>query len=114
MKIKTIDQENIEILYEEDNLRIHTISKVVNLDSGQMSIQSMPTTYGVGIEWCYNGTNYIVISFTQPNDNGKVYTKPVGNRVKDFCRRGEKNREFYQKIKRKAHQIVKEALKSGN
>ena len=100
-------------LYIKDNLRIHLISKVVNITDENLTIVTMPVEYGVGIEWCYNGKHYIVISFVQPDETGKTHVKPVGNRVKDYRRRSDANKELYEKIKNKARRIVREALKKN-
>jgi hypothetical protein len=113
-KIQCINQEDSKTLYEEGKLRIHTVSKLI-INDGTFGVVAMPLTHGVGIEYKYNEENYLVISFVYVNEKGKVYVRRVGNRVTDYIKHAEGNKELYEKIKTKAKRIVKEALKvNGN
>lgn len=103
-------------LYEEGDLRIHLINKVADLERltlGELYFYNLPASEGVSIEYCYNGKNYIVICFVEPDENGKIKIRQVGSRVREYKKKHLDNILKYDKFKKLAKQFVKEALEKN-
>lgn len=113
------ESPKVNTLYEEADLRIHTISRLVFPDSielGELQFISLPLYMGVGIERRSGiGDSYIVISFVKKDEEGNVIVEPVANtdpdeepynRVTDYLAFKEGNEELYNRVLEKAKEIV--------
>jgi hypothetical protein len=102
-------------LYKEQDLRIHSISKLVNVETHgnttEICVCSLPISEGVGIEYSADGESYIVICFVEVDENGKIKTNPVGSRVREYKKKHLDNIIRYNKFKKIAKQLIKEAQK---
>ena len=113
MEVKNLNPENSITFFKEDNLRIHSVSKMCTIDDGIFYYSSMPAACGVGIEATSDGgKSYIVLSFVSPSAEGnKTRVEPVSNRVREFRQQSPENAALYDKVKKMAKQIVEDALK---
>lgn len=113
------ESPKIHVLYEEADLRIHTISRLVFPDSvkqGEPKFISLPLYMGVSIEQRSGfGNNYIVISFVRKDEEGNLIVESVANtdpdedpynRVLDYLALKEENEELYNRVLEKAKEIV--------
>lgn len=113
MEVKNLNPDNSITFFEENNLRIHSVSKMCTIDDDVLYYSSMPATYGVGIEATSDGgKSYIVLSFVNPDaEEYKTRVKPVDSRVKKFKQKSPENAILYDKVKKIAKQIVEDALR---
>lgn len=68
---------------EKNNIRLQSITQVSGIDdNGAFLTTQLLTKDGLGIEYCYDGEHYIVISFIkyEPKEDG-AYLDLVGNRI---------------------------------
>lgn len=68
---------------EKNNIRLQSITRASGIDDdGTLLTTKLPTKDGLGIEYCYDGEHYIVISFIkyEPKEDG-AYLDLVGNRI---------------------------------
>ena len=114
------ESPKVHILYEEADLRIHTISRLVfpgSIEQGELNFVSLPLYMGVSIEQrSGNGNSYIVISFVKKDEEGNLIVEPVANtdpnneepynRVIDYLALKEGNEEIYNRVLEKAKEIV--------
>lgn len=97
--------------YKEKDLRIHSISKLVDVKTEELCVCSLPISEGVGIEYSADGESYIVICFVEVDENGKIKINPVGSRVREYKKKHLDNIIRYNKFKKIAKQLIKEAQK---
>lgn len=113
------ESPEVHILYEEADLRIHTISRLVSpesIEQGELKFISLPVYMGVGIEQRSGfGNSYIVISFVKKDEEGNLIVEPVAstepnedpyNRVLDYLALKDGNEEIYNRVLEKAKEIV--------
>lgn len=113
------ESPKVRTLYEEADLRIHTISRLVfpdSIEQGEVKFISLPLYMGVGIEQRGGlGNSYIVISFVKKDEEGNIIVEPVANtdpdeepynRVIDYLALKEENEELYNRVLQKAKEIV--------
>lgn len=113
------ESPKVHVLYEEADLRIHTISRLVfpeSIEQGELKFISLPVYMGVGIERRSRfGNSYIVISFVKKDEEDNLIVEPVANtdpneepynRVLDYLAFKEGNEELYNRVLEKAKEIV--------
>jgi len=120
IKIKEIitkDSPKIKVLYEEKDLRIHVISKLI-IEDEKFGAVSLPASKGVGIEAKTSGNHFYVIAFVEPDEHGNIKVREIAskpdeedfyNRVLDYFAKAEGNDKLYYSVLEKAKQIVREA-----
>lgn len=119
VNVKNLSPENSITFFEEGSLRIHSITKIcviseeIDEDGVNFYCTSMPVSCGVGIESTSDGgKTYIVLSFVKSSAGGnKTRVEPVSNRVREFRQQSPENAALYDKVKKMAKQIVKDALR---
>ena len=105
------------MLYEEKDLRIHVISRLV-FENEITGFVNLPVSEGVGIEAKTSDNHFYVIAFVEPDKHGNVKVREIAsepdteyfyNRVLDYFAKAEGNDKLYYSVLEKAKQIVREA-----
>lgn len=74
----------MKVLNTINNFRVCTISQVAGIDENRnLIINELGVDKGLGIEYCYDGEHYIVVSFIKVK-NGSAYLDWVRDKVLSF------------------------------